>query len=60
MTETYKKIIESVESGELMEMSLSDDISERLVGQGIISALNLSVAFQVYVAQVLEDECPDR
>ena len=59
MTEMYKKIIESVESGELMEMSLSDDISERLVGQGIISALNLSVAFQSYVAQVLEDECPD-
>ena len=59
MTETYKKIIESVESGELMEMSLSDDISERLVGQGIISALNLSVAFQSYVAQVLEDACPD-
>ena len=59
MTDTYKKIIEAVESGELMEMSLSDDISERLVGQGIISALNLSVAFQSYVAQVLEDECPD-
>ena len=59
MTDTYKKIMEAVESGELMEMSLSDDISERLVGQGIISALNLSVAFQSYVAQVLEDECPD-
>lgn len=59
MTETYKKIMESVESGELVEMSQSDDISERLVGQGIISSLNLSVAFQVYVAQVLDDECPD-
>lgn len=59
MTETYKKIMDAVESGELMEMSLSDDISERLVGQGIISALNLSVAFQSYVAQVLEDACPD-
>ena len=59
MTETYKKIMESVESGELIEMSLSDDIFERLVGQGIISALNLSAAFQSYVAQVLEDECPD-
>lgn len=51
--------MESVESGELVEMSLSDDISERLVGQGIISSLNLSAAFQMYVAQVLEDECPD-
>ncbi len=59
MTETYKKIMESVESGELIEMSQSEDISERLVGQGIISSLNLSVAFQTYVAQVLEDECPD-
>ena len=59
MTETYKKIMDAVESGELMEMSLSDDISERLVGQGIISSLNLSVAFQSYVAQVLEDACPD-
>lgn len=59
MTETYKKIMDAVESGELMEMSLSDDISERLVGQGIISSLNLSAAFQSYVAQVLEDACPD-
>lgn len=59
MTETYKKIMESVESGELIEMSLSDDISERLVGQGIISSLNLSAAFQMYVGQVLENECPD-
>lgn len=59
MTEMYKKIMDAVESGELMEMSLSDDISERLVGQGIISALNLSVAFQSYVAQVLEDARTD-
>ena len=59
MTDTYRKIMDAVESGELMEMSLSDDISERLVGQGIISSLNLSVAFQSYVAQVLEDACPD-
>ena len=59
MTETYKKIMESVESGELMEMSLSDDISERLVGQGIISSLNLSVAFQMHVGQVLDDARTD-
>ena len=59
MTDTYRKIMDAVESGELMEMSLSDDICERLVGQGIISSLNLSVAFQSYVAQVLEDACPD-
>ena len=59
MTETYKKIMESVDSGELIEMMKSDEVSERLIAQGIVCSMNLYSALQIYVAQVLEDECPD-
>lgn len=59
MTETYKKIIESIGNGELIEMAKSEDVSERLVAQGISCALNLYSALQTSIEQVLEDARTD-
>lgn len=59
MTETYKKIMESIVNGELVEMAKSEDASERLVAQGISCALNLYSALQDSIAQVLEDARTD-
>lgn len=59
MTETYKKILDSITSGELVEMAKSEDVSERLVAQGISLSLNLYSAIQDSIAQVLEDARTD-
>lgn len=59
MTETYKKIMESIVNGELIEMAKSEDVSERLVAQGISFSLNLANAIQTSVEQVLEDARTD-
>jgi hypothetical protein len=59
MTETYKKIMESITSGELIEMAKSEDVSERLVAQGISLSLNLYSAIQDTIAQELEDARTD-
>lgn len=59
MTETYKKIIESFDSGEIGVMAQSDDVSERLAAQGILSALNLYTILQINNEQVLEDARTD-
>lgn len=59
MTETYKKILESITSGELIEMAKSEDVSERLVAQGISLSLNLYSAIQDSIAQELEDARTD-
>lgn len=59
MTETYKKILESITSGELIEMAKSEDVSERLVAQGISLSLNLYSAIQDTIAQELENARPD-
>lgn len=55
MTETYKKIMESIVNGELIEMAKSEDVSERLVAQGISFSLNLANAIQSSVEQVLDE-----
>lgn len=54
MTETYKKIMESIVNGEMVEMVKSEDVSERLVAQGISFSLNLANALQTSVEQVLD------
>lgn len=59
MTETYKKILESITSGELIEMAKSEDVSERLVAQGISLSLNLYSAIQDSIAQELENARTD-
>jgi hypothetical protein len=59
MTETYKKIMESIVNGELIEMAKSEDVSERLVAQGIGFSLNLYSAIQDTIAQELEDARTD-
>ena len=59
MTETYKKIMESIVNGELIEMTKSEDVSERLVAQGISLSLNLYSAIHDTIAQELEDARTD-
>lgn len=59
MTETYKKILESITSGEMVEMVKSEDVSERLVAQGISLSLNLYSAIQDSIAQELENARTD-
>lgn len=59
MTETYKKILESIVNGELTEMAKSEDVSECLVAQGISLSLNLANALQASVEQALEDARTD-
>lgn len=59
MTETYKKIMESIVNGELIEMAKSKDVSELLVAQGISFSLNLANAIQASVEQALEDARTD-
>lgn len=59
MTETYKKILESIVNGELIEMAKSEDVSERLVAQGISLSLNLYSAIQDSIAQELENARTD-
>lgn len=59
MTDTYKKIMESIVNGELIEMAKSEDVSERLVAQGISFSLNLYSALQDTVEQVLDDARTD-
>lgn len=59
MTETYKKIIESVENGELSKMTKSAEVDERLVALGIVYSMNLYNAMQINLSQALDDACAD-
>ena len=59
MTETFKKILDSISNGDLDKMVKSEELTEKLTGLGIVYSLNMSNAIKVHVAMEIDDARTD-
>lgn len=59
MTETFKKILDSISNDDLDKMVKSDELTEKLTGLGIVYSLNLSNAIKEYVSTEIDDARTD-